>query len=137
MEQNTGHQLRTARVLAGALIFSGTLFLALAALISYEQGQREIRLLPLAYIAATLAVLSPGMAFAARAVLGGSAGHATRGLPQDPAQAQRQLTATIVSFALLESVVLLCAVALFATDVLWLLVAGAVPLGAMLASFPR
>ena len=50
---------------------------------------------------------------------------------------QRQLTATIVSFAVLESAVLFCAVALFVTHALWLLVAAAVPLGAMLASFPR
>ncbi len=137
MEQNAGQQLTTARVLAGALIISGTLFLALAALVPYAQGLREIRLLPLAYVAAALAVLSPGLAFAARAVLGGSADRTTRGLPQDPTQAHRQLTATIVSFALLESAVLLCAAALFAAHVLWLLVAAAVPLGAMLASFPR
>ena len=96
-----------------------------------------MRLLPLAYVAAAFAVFSPGLAIAARSVLGGSVGHTTRGLEPDPAVAQRQLTAMLVSFAFLEFAALLCAVALFVTHVLWLLVAAAVPLGAMLASFPR
>jgi len=127
----------TARIVAGALILSATFFVGLAALVPYLQGQRELRLLPLAYVAAAVAVFSPGGAFAARSILAGSAGHTTRGLQQDPAVGQRQLNATIVSFAVLESAVLFCAVAVFVTHALWLLVAAAVPLGAMLASFPR
>ena len=134
---DTARRAWTARIVAGALILSSTLFVALGALVPYLQGQRELRLLPLAYVAAAVAVFSPGVAFAARSVLSGSAGHTTRGLEQDPAVGQRQLTATIVSFAVLESAVLFCAVALFVTHALWLLVAAAVPLGAMLASFPR
>jgi hypothetical protein len=79
-------------------------------------------------VAAGWAVLSPLVA----ALLTRAAGVAA--VPPSPADVHRR---TILRFALLESGVIVSAVAVFAGPLRWPLYAALVPLAAMVATFPR
>ena len=84
----------------------------------------------LSYVASAFAIASPMVAGAVRA---------RRNAPAavQPPPAEKVRAALILPMAILEGAAFLCGVALLLTPSDWPLVAAAIPLGTMLAWFPR
>jgi hypothetical protein len=122
-------QLRQLQIVAGALIVGPVIFVGMA-LFLRAKGTTMGNFEEVSYLAIGYAFASPMVASAVRAQMSP--------LPAvQPPRARRVRAATIVPLAILESAVFLCAIALLLTPTYWPLGAAAVPLGTMLAWFPR
>ena len=122
-------QLRQLQVIAGGLIVGPVLFLGVGLLLR-AMGTNVGNVEELSYIAIAFAIASPMLAGAVRARMS-----APLAMPPPPVEKVR--AAVIVPLAILEAAVFLCAIAFLLTPTYWPLIAAAVPLGTMLAWFPR
>jgi hypothetical protein len=122
----TPADLKAMRIVAGGLIAGAVFFLGLATVMHAVMGMRG-SLDVVSWIACGYAVTAP--------FLGSLAG----GLAAANAQAgaDHRRLALYASYGVMDSSVFCCAVALMAGPNLWPLAAAVVPLGAMVAQFPR
>jgi hypothetical protein len=119
-------ELVSMRVVAGGLIAASVVFLGLATVMHTVMGMRG-SLDILTWIACGYALVSPvlGNLMAAQAARNAQSGVSPR------------RAALMVSYGVMEMSVMFCGVALMAGPHLWPLAAALVPLGAMIAQFPR
>jgi len=126
-----GGELRTLRIISAAMIGGLLLFLTVALLMRQNMNATgDLNLV--AYLAAGWALVSAPLADVMR-----SARFPTTTPDQDPEYWRKRSSAHIVSMGIVEGAALLCCVALMVTTSWLPLAALLVPLGAMLAWFPR
>ena len=129
MPQEPRRELRQAQVIALGLILGPFMLLGLGLLLrAMDTTLGDVE--ALSYVAIAFALASPMVAGAMRARL--DAPTAVQPLSADKARA-----ALIVPLAILEAAAFLCGIAFLLTPTYWPLVAAAIPLGTMLAWFPR
>ena len=121
--------LRQLQIIALGLILGPVMFLGVGLLLR-AMGTTIGNVEELSYVAIAFAIASPMVAAAVRARM--SAPTAVQ-----PPPAEKVRAAVIVPLAILEAAVFLCAIAFLLTPTYWPLIAAAIPLGTMLAWFPR
>jgi hypothetical protein len=129
----TPNPLRTLRIISAAMLGAALLFLTLTlvlrpGMLQNSAGGLEI----VAYLACGWAALSLPLASVFRAARWPSTTP-----EQDPAYWPKRSAAHLVSMGLLEGAALFCCVTLMISKPWWPLFAMLVPLGGMLAWFPR
>jgi hypothetical protein len=120
------------KLVAMSLIVGAAGWLALAALMLRPMLKPQPGLEPVAYLAGAWAIAAPLVAATLRARQGFEPDR-----PSGPCQDRRGQTAQVAGLAVCESAVLLCGVALVVAPPHWPLYAALLPLGAMVALFPR
>jgi hypothetical protein len=122
-------QLRQLQVIALGLILGPIMVLGIS-LFLRATGTTIGDVEALSYLAIAFALASPMVAGSVRARMSVPAA-------VQPPSAEKARAAVIVPLAILEAAVFLCGIALLFTPTYWPLVAAAIPLGTMLAWFPR
>lgn len=121
--------LRQLQVIALGLILGPVMLLGVGLLLR-AMGTALGNVEALSYVAIAFALASPMVAGSVRARV--SEPTAVQPLPAEKARA-----ALIVPLAILEAAAFLCGIAFLLTPTYWPLIAAAIPLGTMLAWFPR
>jgi hypothetical protein len=124
-------QLRALQITASGLIAGPLLFFAVGAGLRSSTGRPFADVPQAAWAAILVAIVSPILAGAVRSRLTGAD---TAGASPSPEKARAALT---VYLGILEAAAFFCGIGFLLSPTWWPLLAGAIPLGAMIAAFPR
>ena len=120
-------ELRSARIVAGGMLAGAVFFLSLAlAMRTLADLPRQMEIVT--WLACGFALLSP--------VSGVFVGALVARNPSS-AEVSRRRSAMLIQYGQMEAAVLFCGVALMVGPYIWPLLAALVPLGVMVAEFPR
>ena len=122
-------QLRQAQVVAQGLLLGPVMLLGVGVLLR-AMGTTLGNVEALSYVAIAFAIASPMVAGSMRARMSAPSA-------EQPPPAEKARAALIGPLAILEGAAFLCGIAFLLTPTYWPLIAAAIPLGTMLAWFPR